>query len=339
VSFGGNRACLGGINVSGGKRVLGPLTDEQHRLVRENIGLVAVHLRRHISNLAKPRRDREWEDLFQEGCLGLIRAAQAYREDRGIPFAAFALPRIHNAVSRALQNKFSTVHIPPKDGDTHAVAQVAVHRDDKSAQRKVYSLSGEFHDRLADRKRHDPERPDRETIGERLRGKYERAVYMAADAISRKTSRRGDRDKLVRILVEERFMVPHEESRRALRRIARDTRSSYARVAQCDKQLGRAVRGTLEADPEFHELRRRARGTPDGTDILIDDGLERDLAQASAEEFAARFHSADSSEQARMLNALVELSEGGVFDVLRARVSQLPMHGRERLLWKLNTGD
>ncbi|MCH9002296.1 MAG: hypothetical protein IIC02_06955, partial [Planctomycetes bacterium] len=90
------------------------LSDTQRKLVSENIGLVAVHLRRHVANLAEPRRDREWDDLFQEGCLGLAAAAERFRPERGIPFAAFALPRIHNAVSKALQRRFSIVYVPPR---------------------------------------------------------------------------------------------------------------------------------------------------------------------------------------------------------------------------------
>ena len=111
---------FGGACMSGGERERVPLTDEQRRLVRENIGLVSVHLRRYVGNLAFPRRDREWDDLFQEGCLGLIQAAAAFRQERGIPFAAFALARIHNAVSRALHCKFSTVHVPPKRNDARS---------------------------------------------------------------------------------------------------------------------------------------------------------------------------------------------------------------------------
>lgn len=111
---------FGGTCMSGGERERVPLTDEQQRLVRENIGLVSVHLRRYVGNLAFPRRDREWDDLFQEGCLGLIQAAVAFRQERGIPFAAFALARIHNAVSRALHCKFSTVHVPPQRNDARS---------------------------------------------------------------------------------------------------------------------------------------------------------------------------------------------------------------------------
>jgi len=214
--------------MSAGKREEVRLTDEQQRLVRENIGLVAVHLRRYVSNLTTPRRDREWEDLFQEGCLGLIRAAVGYRKERGIPFAAFALPRIHNAVSRALQTRFSTVRVPPKRGDTRGASPDSARDGGQPEQPKVRSLSDDLQDRLADTRRHDPDNAGRETIGQRLRAKYERAVRTAGDVISGKTSRRGDRDKLVRILVEERFMVPHEESRRAMRQIMR-----RKRLARC----------------------------------------------------------------------------------------------------------
>ena len=325
--------------MSRGKHVLGPLTDEQQRLVRENIGLVAVHLRRYVVNLAEPRRDREWEDLFQEGCLGLIRAALGYRPEQGIPFAAFALPRIHNAVSRALECKFATFRVRSGRACRRSTAKMSCCECGGPQRHEAHSLPGESGMWLVGRKSHHPLGPNRETIGDRLRGKYERAVQAAAEEISRKKSKRGDLDKLVRILVEERLMVPHEESRRALRQIARDTRSSYARVAQFDRQLRRTVRETLDTDPEFRELQKRVRGTNDGIDMPIDNGLERELAQASAETFAGRFSSASPHDRACMLNAFMELSDVGILNALRTRVSQLPMHRRERLIWKLQKRD
>lgn len=308
------------------------LADEQQRLVRENIGLVAVHLRRHVGNLSTPQRDREWEDLFQEGCLGLIQAAVAYRPQRGIPFPAFALPRIHSAVSRALQSRFSTVRIPPKRGIVVGTSPESAQDGDQPERPKVRSLSGDLQGRLADTRRHDPVDTGHETVGQRLRAKYERAVRTAGDVISGKTSRRGDRDELVRVLVEERFMVPQEESRRALRQIARDTHSSYARVAQCDKQLGVEVRRTLEADPEFRELHRRIRSDPEGTHTPIDDKSERDLAELSAEEFVRRFRTAHTGKRADMLESFLKLSDSGIYDVVRERVLRMPMRKRELLL-------
>ncbi len=308
------------------------LTVEQRRLVRENIGLVSVHLRRHLRNLSVPRRDREWEDLFQEGCIGLIRAAVVFREEAGIPFAAFALPRIHNAVSRALHSKFSTVRVPPerKSAGRGDAADDAV--SDQSHRSRVYSMSDEVERRLADTRRHHPEAPGSETIGQRLRDKYERAVQSAADDISCRASRRGDRDKLVRVLTEERFLVPDEESRTALRQIARQTKSSYARVAQCDKQIGSEIRHRLEADPEFRELRLRARANPDGAALQIDRALERDLATASGEEFIRRLRSAPRHDRARLLEALVQASDPEFENVLSDSVARLAKSSRERLL-------
>ncbi len=342
------------------------LTEEQRRLVAENIGLVAVHLRRNISNLSVPRRDREWEDLFQEGCLGLIRAAVAYRAERGIPFVAFAFPRIRNAVSRALQRRFSTVYIPPKRSDTHTARPVPggdypvpggdypvpggdypvpggdsptePSRGQAYKRPQVHSLSDNFQLDLADKHRHDPSGCGGETIGDRLRSKYERAVDSAGSMISSKASTRGDREKLVRILVEHRFLIPHEESRRALRQIARDTRSSYARVAQCDKQLGGEIRNTLEADPEFLELKRRGKSDPDGTNTLIDKRLERDLAESSADAYARRFRVADPQSRTRMLDAIIALASQDIDKVIRTSVLRLPMRQRERLLQEARGG-
>ncbi len=323
---------FGGTEVTEGKLTRVPLTEEQRRLVRENIGLVAVHLRRNIRNLAVPRRDREWEDLFQEGCLGLIQAAVAFRAERGIPFVAFAFPRIRNAVSRALQSRFATVYIPPQRGDTSTAGSTEPSRGQAHRRPTVRSLSDCPEPDPADKSRHDPCGRGGETIGDRLRGKYERAVSTASHVISGNISTRGDRDKLVRVLVEERFLIPHEESRRALRQIARDTRSSYARVAQCDKQLGEAIRNTLEADPEFHELKRHGLADPDGNKTLIDKGFEQNLAETSADAYAQRFRAADPLGRARMLDAIIALSDRDIDELIRARVSRLPMRQRELLL-------
>ena len=309
-----------------------PLTEEQRRLVRENIGLVTVHLRRHVANLSTPRRDREWEDLFQEGCLGLIKAAVRYRRERGIPFAAFALPRIHNAVSRALQRKFSTVYVPPKRTSRRGGSSTSSDPSDPRVVPKTYSLSDELESRLADKRRHDPDGGDRETIGQRLRGKYDRALRAAGKALCAKTSTRGDRDKLVRLLTEERFLVPHDEAKRPLRQIARDTRSSYARVAQCDKQLREAIRTTLQSDPEFVELNRRIRAEPFGADLPIDLELECELARASTEELVRRFLDANDADRARMLDVILKMSQSDIQDIIRLRFMRLSPRMRERLL-------
>jgi hypothetical protein len=423
------------------------LTAEQRRLVHENLGLVGVHMRRFVKPIAVPRRDCEWEDLFQEGCMGLIKAAVSFREERGIPFAAYALPRIHNAVSRAIQTKFNTVAMPavysrrvPEEKDSARVstrstcadkteqssapsrppegavmqkrwaseAESAVEAsldgpsqrgptpkrrapsgaesdgrcsddgDGKSTSRKgpwsaargqsqraserhgegpserpasstrprptVGSLSEAAEARLADRSRQDPDRAEtkrhdgseRETVGERLRDKYERAVGRAGERLSLGASSRGDRNKLVRILTEQRFLVPQDEDRTALRQIARETKSSYARVAQCDKQLGEGVKAELEADPEFRVLRRRAKSEMDGTDSVIDDELDRNLGAAAASEFLDRLAKAAPDDRGRMILHLLDTAQRDLDRIVWHELPRLSPMAREKLLRESN---
>ena len=328
----------GGKTVSKQEQLSAILTDEQRRLVRDNVGLVAVHLRRNVVNL-HPKWEREWDELFQEGCLGLIRAAAAFRAERGIPFAAFALPRIHNAVSRAILTKFNTIYVPPQRTKRtprrpphHEAASIGVRRDEEARGPKVFEISGDLAYRATYRQRPDAELAHRQTVGERLREKYERAVQEAAQAVSSRASTRGDRERLVRALVEERFLVPEEASRRPLRHIARDTRSSYGRVADCDKQLNVEIRRTLEADPEFRALQKLSRTDPVGAELTIDENLERRLAGITAAEFTRRFAVAQRDVRASMLQSLLELSPGDIEQIVQSRVATLPPDARERLL-------
>ncbi|MFQ5590173.1 MAG: sigma-70 family RNA polymerase sigma factor [Phycisphaerae bacterium] len=323
------------------------LTDDQARLVDENLGLVGVHLRRNVSSLTRPRRDREWEDLFQEGCLGLIDAARRYRADRGIPFSAFALPRIHNAVTKALRTKFTTVYMPEQrparsrgpGADRHdprrgGAVESSSDRVPESRHRPtVRSLSDEAESDLVapprcDHRRHAPAG----TVGGRLREKYESAVRAAADEVGAKSSTRRDRHELVRILTNERFLIPHTEARRPLRQIARDTRSSYARVAQCERRLSDRVRRALETDPEFRELRRQMRTDPQGGELPIDATVEHALLAASADEFVRRFRLGDGPTRAGILHSVLTASNTDIEHIVRSRFVRLPRSARDRLL-------
>lgn len=310
------------------------LTDEQRRLVDENVGLVGVHLRRSVGSLAQPRRDREWDDLFQEGCLGLVQAAVRFRQERGIPFAAFALPRIHNAVSRALQTKFATVYVPPARHSTLDATSPDTEPHEATHRPRVQSLSDEVERNLPDRW-HDPHERAGESIGDRLRDKYERAVHAAVADVGSGPSRRGDRDRLASVLAAQRFLVPDDASRMALRKIARETKSSYARVAQCDKKLAGAIRARLCRDPEFVELSRLAKCHPEGTGCRIDDTMERALGDAASDEFVNRLRRADPRERARCVDTLVDRCDGGMDSFLRRQFQSLAPVERERLFHRL----
>jgi hypothetical protein len=315
------------------------LTNAQRKLVEDNIGLVSVHLRRRVPNLQRPRRDREWEDLFQEGCLGLIRAASSYNPACGIPFAAYALARIHGVVHKALARRFSIITVPPKRRRT------ADHADEADTGRmccrsrapdegrpKVHGLPEQAANWPADPRDHHTVDGPHETIGDRIRAKYERAVHRAAETIAAATSTRGDRDELVRVLVAERFLIPNEAARRALRQIARDTHSSYARVAMCDKQLAEGTRKVLEADPEFRELKHKCATNPEGGRRILDETVEGELAGKSRDAFLTRLREADPGQRARMVDALLRVSQDDISQLARHRFARLSPLAREQLL-------
>lgn len=60
----------------------------EENLVTENIGLVHSCARKFSG------RGVEYEDLFQAGCLGLLKAAMKFDRDRGLKFSTYAVPVI-----------------------------------------------------------------------------------------------------------------------------------------------------------------------------------------------------------------------------------------------------
>ncbi|RME37820.1 MAG: hypothetical protein D6788_08675, partial [Planctomycetota bacterium] len=122
-----------------------------------------------------------------------------------------------------------------------------------------------------------------------------------------------------------------EEERTALRQIARETGSSFARVAQCERQLQRVIREALEGDPEFAALRESARRRREGIDAPIDRALERELARLSGEAFVRALRSSDHRQRVELLDLLLSVSGTGLERAIRAGVATLPGHLRERL--------
>ncbi len=274
----------------------GSLNKEQAQLVEEHLHLVQGHLRRHVPCPRRPTRSRERDDLYQAGCLGLIEAARLYDGDRGIPFSAFALRRIHHAVSRTAYEGFSTVKVPMRK-------QMEQHKQEASVP-VVHSLEDDPPTREPDG-RSDPSGDG--TIAARLRQKYVSAVERARQVARAGRSRRGDRSLLVDRVVEDRLMIPDDEHKTPLRQIARETESSYARVADCEKRLVAEIARLLEHDRECRRLRARARDSDLGMATRLDE-------TSSDEQLAFRLQDALSAlpaaEAAWALWRAVELTGG-----------------------------
>ncbi len=296
------------------------LNKKQARLVEEHLHLVRGHLR-HVQCPSQPTRNRERDDLYQAGCLGLIEAARLYDGDRGIPFCAFALRRIHHAVSRTAYEGFSTVKVPMRK-------RMEQHKQEATVP-MVHSLENDPPTRRPNA-RSDPSGDG--TIAARLRQKYISAVERARQVARAGRSRRGDRSLLVDRVVDDRLMIPDDEYKTALRQIARETKSSYARVADCEKRLVAEIARLLKHDREFQRLRARARDSDHGLATRLDE-------TSSDEQIALRLRDALSAlpaaEAAGALWRVLELTGGDPSVLLGRLFTRLSIEQKESLCEQL----
>jgi hypothetical protein len=294
------------------------LTAEQQRLVTENLGLVGVHIRRFVPFIEGPSRDREWYDLFQEGCLGLIKAAATYdRCGRGLRFQAYALRCIRTYVNRARLRGFETVHIP--DTEVRAAARFGQRR----RRVTVRSLGVEPAAHRATARHHSGGQRDGATIGARIRRKYDEAVGRAAADIRHSQGEVSRLGKVVDRLVEDRLLVPASEHRLSLRQVARLTRCPLTTVAHLEARLCRDVRAALCDDAELARLRAESRRAPDAMDASIDDSVCRRVAWATAEEFSKLFRAEPETRKAMIVLHLIKLHNLLVENVAMALFNRL----------------
>lgn len=71
------------------------LSDERRALVDRNMGLIGMTMKEFFK---LPERD--WEDAFQNGYFGLLKAAQRYDFGRGIRFSTYAVNWIRREIGR-----------------------------------------------------------------------------------------------------------------------------------------------------------------------------------------------------------------------------------------------
>ena len=74
------------------------MVSERDKKVNENIGLV-----HSIANRFR-NRGVEYDDLFQAGCLGLIKAVDNFDETKGFAFSTYAVPVIMGEIKRLFRD-------------------------------------------------------------------------------------------------------------------------------------------------------------------------------------------------------------------------------------------
>ena len=72
--------------------------DERDCFIEENMGLVHAICKRFVG------RGIEYDDLFQAGCIGLIKATDAFDSERGIMFSTYAVPVIMGEIRRLFRD-------------------------------------------------------------------------------------------------------------------------------------------------------------------------------------------------------------------------------------------
>lgn len=68
--------------------------------VTENLGLVHIIIRRHFS-----KTQYDYEDLFQEGCVGLVKAAEKFNPELGFQFSTYAGKLIWGEIRRYIRDE------------------------------------------------------------------------------------------------------------------------------------------------------------------------------------------------------------------------------------------
>ncbi len=72
--------------------------DQRDKFIEQNLGLVHTICRRFAG------KGIEYDDLYQSGCMGLVKAYDAFDEERGLCFSTYAVPVIMGSVRRLFRD-------------------------------------------------------------------------------------------------------------------------------------------------------------------------------------------------------------------------------------------
>jgi len=285
------------------------LSPAQRALAAQHMGLVGVHLRNRVPTPRRPMRQREYDDLFQEGCVALVRSASRYDPGRDGPFAAFVLPRIRAAIHAALHRRFSLIRVPAR-----ALARARA-SGDLAAQRERKPVELPADDGVIEPSGTAIESASGQTIRHAVRHRFERAVRHALADLGERRWRRRNPCPIMSRVAAERLLISRESARTPLRQIARESGVSSSRAAAYEQQLTEVVSQYFACDAQLPLLVRFAGEDPAGFDGPVDPRRRELLLQAELEAFEDRFVRLERSARAELVYSMIEHSASAVLEV------------------------
>lgn len=248
--------------------LLSALSERQRRAVQRHMPLVHLTLKRmHVVPLRR-RCGRERRELIQEGALALVEAYRGYDALRHGDFPAYAMARVHYAISRFVHEAGRSVRVPfmtQRRRQWRKEAEGDRHRPDNAPRVicRAHPARGKSRVRrpMQEGPRDHLEGP---TVGELLRDRYDAAVTRVVRKMRRVPSCHPDTAKLLRRCHAERWIIPDPEYQTPIRQLAREMNCSLGRVTHCEARFRRHVAEALTNDTRFQDLLRQARSDPDG---------------------------------------------------------------------------
>lgn len=79
---------------------------EREKLIMDNLNLVRIVINKTFKHC------KDQEDLFQVGCVGLIKAINNYDDSKGVQLSTFAYTYIQGEIKRYLRDSCNEIHVP-----------------------------------------------------------------------------------------------------------------------------------------------------------------------------------------------------------------------------------
>lgn len=99
------------------------LSDSQRRLAEQNLNIVSRVIYRYVI-VNETLVGFEYDDLYQEGCIWLCKAAASFQPEKGVPFTAYAEKVVANGLRtycRLMRGKQKWVRCIPSYSDSDVV--------------------------------------------------------------------------------------------------------------------------------------------------------------------------------------------------------------------------